>query len=168
MMSYDYIQPEPLNVLVVLADADPNDTSMISGMRGHYALFCEEPVSAVIAVENGFSPDVTIIDMRLRDATRLAQKLINTVATSGLTCVALCHSTETDVSPYFTFRLTCPVDASELERLFLKVEKSSRQARAHTLIQHRPNSINDSESEHQSHPCVTSTERKILNAVGAN
>lgn len=167
-MSYDYIPPEPLNVLVALADADPNDTSMISAMRGHYALFCEEPVSAVIAVENGFSPDVAIIDMRLPDATRLAQRLIDSVATSGLTCVALCHSTEAHVSSYFTFRLTCPVDASELEQLFVRVEKSSRQTRAHTLIRHRPKSINDSEAMQQTRPCVTSPERKILNAVGAN
>ncbi len=167
MVSYGYVQPQPFNVLVALADADPNDTSMISGMRGHYALFCDEPVSAIIAVENGFSPDVAIIDLRLPDATRLAQKLIESVAIQGLTCVALCHPLDMNVSPHFTFRLSYPVVVSELEQLFLAVARSSRQT-SERPARHRSESIDDCESVAHDRQCIKLSARTVRAALGVN
>ena len=117
-MSTEVVRTSPLNVLVALADIDPNYTSMIAGLRGHYALVCVDPVSAINAVENGFSPDVAIIDTRLPNAADLAKQITEFTKTDGLICIALCPSPDVEVPNAFAHRLNYPAVGGDLAQLF--------------------------------------------------
>ena len=117
-MAFGFIRPGPLNIVVALADTDPNSSTMISGLRGHYSLVCVDPVSAVDAVKNGFRPDLAIIETRVPDAADLALRLTEIVFDHSLICIALTRPYETDIPECFAHRLIYPVVASDIEQLF--------------------------------------------------
>jgi hypothetical protein len=120
-MALDFIRPGSLNVLVTVAELDPNITALMSGLRGHYSLICVDPVSAVDAVDRGFSPDLAFIDTSVPGANDLARKLTASVRGDGLVCIALARPSEIDLPDCFAHRLNYPVFASDFEQLFWRL-----------------------------------------------
>jgi CheY-like chemotaxis protein len=88
--------------------------SVISGIRGHCVLTCESAEQALVAVRQGFAPDVALVDTRIAMDGQLVSDLVVAVGRNSLPCVALRPSSSPRPSG-FDGELTLPATAREIE-----------------------------------------------------
>jgi hypothetical protein len=118
-MHSDVVRAEPLNVLIVPADAGLDIAPFLPTLRSHFVLVCPN-ANQVAEVARRFEPDIVFVDTRFSDSQTLIAELAKVAGGRRQVFVAMAPATP----PGFEFFLPIPATAGELEQLLWQVSRS--------------------------------------------
>ena len=121
-MEPEVIRNAPLNVLVVLADADTDVAQILPALEPNYTLVCPSPRQGLEAAGQ-FDPDIVFVDLKVPDASTLVRNLEQASGGRNLVFVAM---TRTDVPTSavptgFHYGLPVSATSGEVEQLLWRI-----------------------------------------------